>query len=94
MAFLGWAKPLVSQRLLWIILPKGTHQPIGVGRDLHGFGLGSGLGSGQTGPAGSRCPIQLIQAGPLAAVISQESVEVGFLAQLLKAEPHHLLLQK
>jgi len=27
----------------------------------------------QTGPAASGCPIQLIQAGPLAAAISQES---------------------
>ena len=42
-----------------------------LGRDLHAMGAGSG----QTGPAASGCLIKLIQAGPVAAAISQESNE-------------------
>ena len=64
----------MSPRLLRILLPKGTHQPSGVGRDLHALGPAPGK---QTGPAGSRCPIQLIQAGAVAGAISQECNEAS-----------------
>jgi len=42
LCLLGRAKPLVSPRLLRIILRNGTHQPIGVGRDLHALGPAAG----------------------------------------------------